>query len=120
LTQGKTAAKKAWIPGRGAYAVGTSDDHLNPTIGDVPHVDKAPRDSKAPDTHPPSSIEQLLQDNHDLEQFLNVASMANLTHVHKAETAWKAWGDPTDIAIKVFAPRFHWNRSRLTAGESPR
>jgi hypothetical protein len=44
--------------------------------------------------------------------------MANLAHMRSAGNEWKARGDPTDIAIQVFATRFNWNRSRLTAGES--
>ena len=111
--------KKAWVPSRGTYSVGTSHNPIDPTVGDLYFVDKAPIDGAESDAYPSSNSERLLQNNPDLEEFLKVASMANLAHVHQFENEWKARGDPTDIAIQVFATRFDWNRSRLTAGESP-
>lgn len=114
--------KKAWIPGTGTYSVGTSENPIDPTIGNLSHNEHAPREeskeSNEKDSNDNSektaSAEDLLRDNHDLENFLNIASLANLAHVHKTDNEWKARGDPTDIAIQVFASRFNWNRSRWT------
>ncbi|KAI9801201.1 MAG: hypothetical protein M1825_003475 [Sarcosagium campestre] len=124
LTQGKMVVKKAWIPSKGTYAVGTSENPIDPTIGDLSHHKAAPReesnDGESSEKHlPVSSSEQLLNDNNDLEQFLNIASLANLARVYKNEDEWKARGDPTDIAIQVFASRFDWNRTRWTSDNDP-
>ena len=55
-----------------------------------------------------------------LESFLKVASLANLATVHQAkDDEWHARGDPTEVAIQVFASRFNWNRSGLSLGNSP-
>jgi Na+-exporting ATPase len=120
LTQGKMVVRKAWIPGKGTYSVGTSENPIDPTIGDLSHSQTAPVEEKEDEKDPQvSSAEDLIRDNNDLEQFLNIASLANLAHVHKAENEWKARGDPTDIAIQVFASRFDWNRTRWTNEQNP-
>lgn len=116
--------KKAWIPGRGTYSVGTSENPIDPTIGDLSHNEAAPRQQSNEQESSEknalaSSFEDLLKSNNDLEQFLNLASLANLAHVHKSENEWKARGDPTDIAMQVFASRFNWNRSRWTGDDKP-
>ena len=119
LTQGKMVVKKAWIPGNGTYSIGTSENPIDPTIGEVSFGELAPRDENS--GHPASvaSSEELLHDNLSLENFLNIASLANLASVHKSEDGWKARGDPTDIAIQVFASRFDWNRTKWTSEENP-
>ncbi|KAA8648902.1 cation-translocating P-type ATPase [Aspergillus tanneri] len=119
LTQGKMVVKKAWIPSRGTYSVGTSNDPFNPTIGDVTFTPLSPvKFEKEKEGPPAESVEGLVSGNRQLEDFLDVASMANLSHVYKAETGeWSARGEPTEIAIEVFASRFNWNRDRWTKGE---
>ncbi|KAL5326828.1 hypothetical protein ACEPPN_004517 [Leptodophora sp. 'Broadleaf-Isolate-01'] len=116
LTQGKMVVKKAWIPSKGTYTVGTSDNPIDPTIGDLSLSEIEPRkeDDEKSDGPAVSPVD-LLKDNKDLEQFLTIAALANLANVHNTEGEWKARGDPTDIAIQVFAARFDWNRSRWTS-----
>lgn len=116
-------AKKAWIPSAGTYSVGTSTDPFNPTIGALSHVRCAPIDTRRDDMAsssqiPDQSFKTLLAGNIRLKAFLNVASLANLAHVHEAKDGWKVRGDPTEIAIQVFASRFNWNRERLVKEES--
>merc|ERR1711964_665785 len=65
-------------------------------------------------------FQELLDDHPQLESYLNIASLANLAKIHKGEDGWKATGDPTEIAIQVFASRFNWQRERWTAGQSPK
>ncbi|RDI82510.1 hypothetical protein Vi05172_g7310 [Venturia inaequalis] len=123
ITQGKMVAKKAWIPAKGTYTVGDADEPFNPTIGNVSH-----------DSLPPSkmnkslvaseklvSTEELIDNNQYLKDFLNIASLANLAKVHKSDNDgnWHARGDPTEIAMQVFASRFDWNNSRWTTGSEP-
>ena len=117
LTQGKMVVKKAWIPSRGTYSVGTSNEPFNPTIGDISFSTTPPLyyDEEKGDGEPAEKNEALVNDNKQLEDFLDVASMANLAHVYKSdEEQWNARGEPTEIAIQVFASRFNWNRERWT------
>ncbi|BCR82669.1 cation-translocating P-type ATPase [Aspergillus chevalieri] len=121
LTQGKMVVKKAWIPSRGTYSVGTSSEPFNPTVGNVTYTPLSPlhfEDEK--EGSPSDNPEDLVAENRPLEDFLNVASMANLSHVYESdEGTWNARGEPTEIAIEVFASRFNWNRDRWTKGQSP-
>ncbi|KAF2730131.1 potassium/sodium eff [Polyplosphaeria fusca] len=122
LTQGKMVTKRAWIPSKGTYAVGTTNEPHNPTVGDLSFTAKPPReiDFNAEANDNTAHYEELLKDNHHMLEFLRVASMANLAHVHQQdEGKWVARGDPTEIAIQVFASRFDWNRNKYTQGESP-
>lgn len=119
LTQGKMVVKKAWIPSRGTYSVGSTSEPFNPTVGDVTFSAVPPlqfveeEDGKEVD-----NPEDMVNENHALEDFLNVASMANLAHVYKSDEKdeWHARGEPTEIAIQVFASKFNWNNNRWTKG----
>lgn len=119
LTQGKMVVKKAWIPSRGTYSVGTSNEPFNPTLGDVTFTPEPPLQFDEEKESPSAeSVEGLVSGNRQLEDFLDVASMANLSHVYKSEAGeWQARGEPTEIAIQVFASRFNWNRDRWTKGK---
>lgn len=119
LTQGKMVVKKAWIPSRGTYSVGTSNEPFNPTVADVTFTPVPPlRFDDEKEGPAAENAESLVSGNRQLEDFLDVASMANLSHVYKSEEGeWQARGEPTEIAIEVFASRFNWNRDRWTKGE---
>ncbi|OKL59539.1 hypothetical protein UA08_04996 [Talaromyces atroroseus] len=121
LTQGKMVVKRAWIPSKGTYSISPSSEPFNPALGDIFFVDKAPIELSIEEAESgdPATYTDLLSNNECLEEFLNVASMANLAHVYLAEsgqTEWHARGEPTEIAIQVFASRFDWNRDRWTTG----
>lgn len=122
LTQGRMLAKRAWLPSLGTYSVGPSDNPLNPTDGELSLIPQAPVAMGKEASGEPAKPDDLLKDNPVLEEFLNVGAMANLAHVHQSESEgneWQARGEPTDIAIQVFASRFNWNRSRWTKGDKP-
>jgi Na+-exporting ATPase len=120
LTQGKMVAKKAWIPAKGTYSIGSSDEPHNPTVGSLTFTAKQPRHIDADIDEKTQTSEELLQDNPHLIDYLKVASLANLANVHQtSEGQWNARGDPTEIAIQVFASRFNWNRLNFTTGDSP-
>ncbi|KAH6645278.1 sodium transport ATPase 5 [Truncatella angustata] len=127
LTQGKMVARKAWIPSKGTYSVGESNEPFNPTSGALYHASGDPDEADSSDDDVPpnqddrKSGEQLLKDNVPLEEFLKIASLANLASVYKSHEGegWTARGDPTEIAIQVFACRFGWNRRGLTEGDDP-
>ncbi|GES62962.1 sodium transport ATPase 5 [Aspergillus terreus] len=121
LTQGRMVAKRAWIPSVGTYSVGSSNDPLNPEEGDVSLLAEPPVRVDRDAHGEPADPLELLKDNAVLEDYLNVAAMANLAHVHKSEQEqeWQGRGEPTDIAIQVFASRFNWGRDRWVKGEKP-
>lgn len=125
LTQGKMVAKKAWIPSKGTYSVGDTSEPFNPSVGTLYYSSDAPQDDSDDDELPPEKDDQmsakdLLEDNTPLLEFLQVASLANLATVYKSTEGdgWTARGDPTEIAIQVFASRFDWNRRALTEGDN--
>jgi P-type Na+/K+ transporter len=126
LTQGRMVVKKAWIPAKGTYSVGESNDPFNPDVGALYHTKATPEDEDSgsdyhlpPEEDDQKTYDQLLQDNGPLEEFLKVASLANLATVYKSTEGegWTARGDPTEIAIQVFASRFDWNRKKLVEGD---
>ncbi|KAL9600005.1 MAG: hypothetical protein Q9219_003474 [cf. Caloplaca sp. 3 TL-2023] len=123
LTQGKMVVRKAWIPTKGTYSVDPSTEPVNPTAGTIAFAQSAPRDAAAGDSDEKGSIDSpsdLLDDNLFLEEYLKVASLANLATVQKNnDNEWSARGDPTEIAIQVFASRFDRNRLSLASGDSP-
>ena len=116
-------AKRAWIPSKGTYSVGTSTNPLDPTLGDLSHRDVPPTELQVQSVDGDEEgqaihYEELLKDNKPLQNYLDTASLANLAHVHETPDGWRARGDPTEIAIQVFASRFNCNRERLTREES--
>lgn len=123
LTQGKMIARGAWIPGGGTYTVENSTAPQDPTTGDVQYLDKSPReiDLKAGGDACGTVLPKDSFDEHKngaLKEFLTVASLANLAAVKQnSDGAWEAHGDPTEIAIQVFAARFGMNRSHLVQGD---
>ncbi|KAI9738300.1 MAG: Na+ ATPase [Cirrosporium novae-zelandiae] len=122
LTQGKMVVKKAWIPAKGSYSVDISSNPFDPTTGLLSYSPLPPNEIDLKScTDKDTSIlpEDLLQDNKYLQDFLKVASLANLAKVYQHDGIWYARGDPTEIAIQVFASRFNWNRDRFTTGEEP-
>ncbi|KAI9035830.1 Na+ ATPase [Aspergillus affinis] len=122
LTQGKMVAKKIWIPSRGTYSVGESNEPYNPTIGGLRNDPNEPRhiDFTKSVEENLDSAERFLEGNPELEEYLKTASFANLAVVFREDSReWKARGDPTEIAIQVLASRFGWNRLNFTEGEAP-
>uniref|UniRef100_A0A8H7TV74 Cation-transporting P-type ATPase N-terminal domain-containing protein n=1 Tax=Bionectria ochroleuca TaxID=29856 RepID=A0A8H7TV74_BIOOC len=119
LTQGKMIVRKAWIPGRGTYSVGTTNQPVNPTDGEISFNSSQPKDIDFQSTDSAGDVIQgaeLAKSDTTLRDYLNVASLANLASVTEVENEWHARGDPTEIAIQVFASRFDWNRLRLSTG----
>jgi len=119
LTQGKMVAKKAWIPGTGTYTIGETNEPFNPTEGSIHFGTTEPRNMGEKDMDPETSYNALLSED-ALQEYLRVASLANLANVHQTDEGnWNARGDPTEIAIMVFATRFNWNRRGSVSGDHP-
>ncbi|OAR01320.1 hypothetical protein LLEC1_06669 [Akanthomyces lecanii] len=120
LTQGNMIVKKAWIPGRGTLSVGNTNEPHNPTVGAIGLVPEQPKDINfGAENSEGDSINatELPTKDMTIRDYLNVASLANLASVQQVEGEWQVRGDPTEIAIQVFASRFNWNRLRLSHGE---
>ncbi|KAJ4186581.1 P-type ATPase [Fusarium solani] len=123
LTQGTMIVKKAWIPGRATYSVGTTSEPFNPTVGELSLKEAQPKDINFQNDEAEGSTidaEELVARDTTLQEYLNVASLANLATVHTVNNEWNARGDPTDIAMQVFASRFGRNRLHLSTGEKAR
>ena len=111
-------AKKAWIPAKGTYTIGETNEPFNPTEGTISHSEKEPRNMDEKEEDIEASYVELVENNQALKDYLKVASLANLANVHQTGNGeWNARGDPTEIAIQVFASRFKgWNRRASVAG----
>jgi Na+-exporting ATPase len=124
LTQGKMIARGAWMPGVGTYTIEDSTAPQDPTAGSVRFHPNAPRkmNIKAGGSAGGDVIEseKLVSETcKGLQDFLNVACLANLAAVkRKDHGVWEAQGDPTEIAIQVFAARFGMIRNSLVKGGS--
>ena len=132
LTQGKMVARGAWIPGLGTYTIElTSSEPFNPTKGDIrfearepheinfrPRSDKEEKESST-NAHILPPAELLANSQSRLQEFLSVASLANVATVFEKEGEWHARGDPTEIAIQVFASRFGRNRLDIMKASPP-
>ena len=122
ITQGKMVARKAWVPASGTYSISESSEPFNPAVGEVSFNVLPPSKMTANNSsgfEKSSSVDELIQDSEHLTNLLNAACLANLASVHKSGDVWHARGDPTEIAMQVFASRFNWNRSRWTVGDTP-
>lgn len=122
LTQGKMLARGAWLPGFGTLTIENSSTPFNPTIGDVRYDERSPRNldfKKGGEAcGKVLTVDELFQRSQsNLKAFLNVASLANLATIVEKDGQWHARGDPTEIAIQVFASRFNWNRLRLSGDD---
>jgi Na+-exporting ATPase len=126
LTQGKMIARGAWMPGVGTFTIEDSTAPQDPTAGSVRFHQSAPQkmDIKAGgsacgDVISPEKLDSQSQSHEGLQDFLNVACLANLAAVKKKDDGvWEAHGDPTEIAIQVFAARFGMIRNSIVKGDS--
>ncbi|KAF3017425.1 Na+ ATPase [Neopestalotiopsis sp. 37M] len=143
LTQGAMIVKKVWIPRKKVYTVHDSKDPSNPTIGRVtwaeagenkPGADPEKRDFDqersatalkfdVPDDkvnfRSPKKNETEASMTAELEAFLLSAALCNLatvrqeTEANADERKWKTTGEPTEIALQVFAHRFNKGKKTL-------
>lgn len=105
-------ASGAWVPGVGTYTVESATAPQDPTAGDVRFGSDAPgkMDLKAGGSACGDVVSSEKIDGYKhgrFQHFLHFASLANLAAVkQKDDGVWEAHGDPTEIAIQVFAARF--------------
>lgn len=129
LTQGKMLARQVWIPTFGTIIVNNSDEPFNPTAGAINVIPKlSPYEYSHNETEDVGILQDFKQryQDDDLPEYMNkrlftqwleTATLANIATVFKDEETeqWKAHGDPTEIAIQVFATKMDLPRSSLTS-----
>jgi potassium/sodium efflux P-type ATPase len=143
LTQGAMIVRKAWIPSSHIYTVRESQNPSDPTKGHVtysqskdepaPEKDEPQRDydrersaavlrfdvpeeklnPKPAEERPETEPETEMTD--ELQAFLLSASLCNLATVRydEEEETWQTTGEPTEIALQVFAHRFSCGKKSL-------
>ena len=130
--------KKAWIPKSSIYTVRDSKNPNDPTIGRVTYSDAQSDTEKkgekrdydqerttqaikfdVPDekANPPKKEEDEpnAEVTPELKMFLLSAALCNLATVRydDGEEKWQTTGEPTEIALQVFAHRFNFGRKSL-------
>lgn len=123
LTQGKMVVKKAWVAAEGTFAVGNTNSPLDPTAAQISLDRSMPLDvARVPRTQAQLQAESPWRNALDfvgsgfVQHYLNIATFCNIATVSRRTDSgeWDARGDPTEIAIQVFASRFDWNRKKFT------
>ncbi|EFY92940.1 P-type Na+-ATPase [Metarhizium acridum CQMa 102] len=143
LTEGAMIVRKAWIPSSHNYTVRESQNPSDPTKGrvtysqskdepavekeepkrdydtersaavlkfDVPDEKLNPKPAKqAPEVEPETTMTD------ELQAFLLSAALCNLATVRydDEEEKWQTTGEPTEIALQVFAHRFNKGKKSL-------
>lgn len=135
-------AKKVWLPPSKIYTVRDSNDPANPEAGAVYESDatdvvkeeekkrdydqerstqaiKFDADVKEAKPKPSNPAEKEAELSHELRLFLLSGALCNLATVRKEEDSedskWKTTGEPTEVAIQVFAHRFGRGKKALEA-----
>ncbi|KIW89894.1 potassium/sodium efflux P-type ATPase, fungal-type [Cladophialophora bantiana CBS 173.52] len=115
LTQGQMTVKNVWIPSKGEYTFYTSEKSHDASAAEIEfRLQLAESQMDESCNCGPDAL------GIHWESFIEVASLANVGPIHLGQDGrWMARGDPTEIAIQVFAARFTRNRISLTSGDDP-
>lgn len=121
LTQGKMVTSKVWIIKTGQLITVDTPVANDPTAGKVvvetgcvefgPKIG-TPKREEAPSKKTPTPSRFV---DSDILEFVTPAALCNLATVRKDRNTnkWNATGDPTEIALQVFAERFGLGKARL-------
>ncbi|KAK0717907.1 ATPase, P-type cation-transporter [Lasiosphaeria miniovina] len=138
LTQGAMIVKRVWLPRSTVYTVRDSKDPSDPTVGTVTYAQAGeepkeqardfdqerssqaikfdvPEGKANPKQPEPAQLEAEITP--ELRLFLLSAALCNLATVRfdDKEDKWQTTGEPTEIALQVFAHRFKLGRKPLEA-----
>lgn len=138
LTQGAMIVRKVWLPFAHRYTVQDSEDPSNPTIGKVTYGCIPPADDekgmrdfdqersasalkfdvpgdKVELSRPEEPEEDEAQPNPALNIFLLASCLCNLATLRfdQQSQSWQTTGEPTEIALQVFARRFEIRKKEL-------
>ena len=125
FTQGQMITRKVWLPAVGTYTVKNAEEASDPANGSVSFAPGSQDLSLAP-------IKRLEEDNEkhaagnpnfqeyselspNLEAFLQSTAPCNLATVRydTQKKSWQTTGDPTEVALQVFAHRFDRGKKTL-------
>ncbi|KZV85008.1 potassium/sodium eff [Exidia glandulosa HHB12029] len=111
LTQGKMITRKVWLPTSGFVSVHDYGDAADPTVGRIAWDGGTPTSPLLTSDSDPVNVEKVTP---DLRAFLWAISMCNIATVIYSDTEKKhlVTGEPTEIALLVFAHRFSAGRRR--------
>lgn len=114
--------RMAWLPGHGTYTINVTNEPYNPEAGDIDFTQAQPKSIEESTASLKVSALGEGSSHPSVKNFLDVANLANLATVRRGTgeresdseeessgTQWKVTGDPTEIAIQVFAARFGRN-----------
>ena len=120
LTQGKMITRKAWIIKSGQIFTIDSPEATDPTAGKVQvktgPVEFGPQIQATMEEAPSEKFEtpaELM--NEDILDFIRASALCNLATVRRDENTnkWNVTGDPTEIALQVFAHRFGLGKEKM-------
>ncbi|KAJ9134123.1 Potassium/sodium efflux P-type ATPase [Pleurostoma richardsiae] len=140
LTQGAMIVRKVWLPFSSIYTVHDSRDPGDPTAGRVAfsHTDDEPQktperdydqerttqaikfdvpEEKLNNSKPKPPQEHAAEMTPALRMFLLSSALCNLATVRydEQEDKWQTTGEPTEVALQVFAHRFDAGKKSLEA-----
>ena len=123
LTQGQMIARKVWLPDVGVYTVEGAKDASDPTKGTVAFAPQGNELSSTFNAKAETACEKTALDVQrgtqlpsEMEALLQATALCNLATVryNHQESEWQSIGDPTEIALQVFAHRFGHDKKTLT------
>ncbi|KAK6539213.1 Na+ ATPase [Orbilia ellipsospora] len=116
ITQGKMITRKFWIPSLGVYSVENTAEANDPTSGDIRHESEPPRlGEKASGEDRKRYNLDLISSQPAVGTFARICALCNVATVRydRDTSKWQATGDPTEIALQVFAHRFDAGKQQL-------
>lgn len=127
LTQGQMITRKVWLPSVGVYTVEGAEDASDPTKGTVAFspcgndLSSTCTEKTEPDCEKTAGGSGLDVPQHselplEFESFLQSTALCNLSTVryNSQEREWQSIGDPTEVALQVFAHRFGHGKKTIT------
>lgn len=127
LTQGQMITRKVWLPSVGVYTVEGAEDASDPTKGTVAFspcgndLSSTCTEKTEPDCEKTAGESGLDVPQHselplEFESFLQSTALCNLSTVryNSQEREWQSIGDPTEVALQVFAHRFGHGKKTIT------
>ena len=126
LTQGQMITRKVWLPDVGVYTVEGAEDASDPTKGTVAFAPRGNQRSSAYNEKAETACQKTAIDDavdvqqgtqlpSEVEALIQATALCNLATVryNDQESAWQSIGDPTEIALQVFAHRFGHGKKTL-------
>ena len=127
LTQGQMVTRKAWIPSYGVYTVNGAEEASNPTTSTVAFSSTTTTEEPPSEDHSDNkggkettesekmNVGERPNVTSEFEDFLLSTALCNLASIRHDDqkNEWQAIGDPTEIALQVFAHRFNHGKRVL-------